>query len=435
MHMQKEETTGDHQEFDEMYRRTQAEIYKFIRYRVADKELAKDVLQETYYVAYKKWDILCEHSNPMGWLINTAKNKIRELNKSLKKIECEVDLDADEYTFTEDGYGKSELDLIITKGLTEEEKKDNESLIQELTKRLDWYIMKASDEEFDADEVQTLMKLLDNLKTEEDNVEDELPVEEALDDFWKHCEEREEEERLLLGTEEERDKSEPVAEKEEDKPREGKLHKVLWYFHRRRFAVVAAAVLVVMVLGGSWQVVANAKKHGGFFWWMDKNEEGTTMITAPEGVEDFVNFEVGKCYSIEEVPSEYSEYVKELLEIKTISDYSFDYAKIHKDQSDDTVSVLMKNDENNIRFQIKIYPQEILRVRETYPGYVFETEFEDEGIFFDVFSKEEISGENTYLMYFYYGREKYIVMGRNDKSVLQDIVVEYKNVVLNHHNK
>lgn len=37
MHMQKEETTGDHQEFDEMYRRTQAEIYKFIRYRVAEK--------------------------------------------------------------------------------------------------------------------------------------------------------------------------------------------------------------------------------------------------------------------------------------------------------------------------------------------------------------------------------------------------------------
>lgn len=89
-------------------------------------------------------------------------------------------------------------------------KQDNESLIQELTKRLDWYIMEASDEEFDADEVQTLMKLLDNLKTEEDNIEDELPVEEALDDFWKHCEEREEEERLLLGTEEEKDKSEPV---------------------------------------------------------------------------------------------------------------------------------------------------------------------------------------------------------------------------------
>lgn len=38
MHMQKEETTGDHQEFDEMYRRTQAEIYKFIRYRMSCKK-------------------------------------------------------------------------------------------------------------------------------------------------------------------------------------------------------------------------------------------------------------------------------------------------------------------------------------------------------------------------------------------------------------
>ena len=232
-------------------------------------------------------------------------------------------------------------------------KQDNESLIQELTKRLDWYIMEASDEEFDADEVQTLMKLLDNLKTEEDNVEDELPVEEALDDFWKHCEEREEEERLLLGTEEEKDKSEPVAEKEEDKPREGKLHKVLWYFHRRRFAVVAVAVLVVMVLGGSWQVVANAEKHGGFFWWMDKNEEGTTMITAPEGVD------------------------------------------INSDN-------------------------------------YFEKEFEDGGINFDVFSKEESSGEYTYIMYFYYGKEKYIVIGRNDEERIRDIVIAYKNVILSH---
>ena len=37
-------------------------------------------------------------------------------------------------------------------------KQDNESLIQELTKRLDWYIMKASDEEFDADEFQGILE-------------------------------------------------------------------------------------------------------------------------------------------------------------------------------------------------------------------------------------------------------------------------------------
>ena len=312
-------------------------------------------------------------------------------------------------------------------------KQDNESLIQELTKRLDWYIMEASDEEFDADEVQTLMKLLDNLKTEEDNVEDELPVEEALDDFWKHCEEREEEERLLLGTEEERDKSEPVAEKEEDKPREGKLHKVLWYFHRRRFAVAAAAVLVVMVLGGSWQVVANAEKHGGFFWWMDKNEEGTTMITAPEGVDiNSDNYVIGEYYNIKEIPENYSEYVEEIVEIEGNSTYLFNFAKITKNKYNDTVYVYMNNVDDTLRFEIRIYPEEIQRVREKYPGYTFEKEFEDGGINFDVFSKKESSGDYTYIMYFYYGKEKYIVIGRNDEDKIQNIVIAYKNVVLSH---
>ena len=315
-------------------------------------------------------------------------------------------------------------------------KQDNESLIQELTKRLDWYIMKASDEEFDADEVQTLMKLLDNLKTEEDNVEDELPVEEALDDFWKHCEEREEEERLLLGTEEEKDKSEPVAEKEEDKPREGKLHKVLWYFRRRRFAVVAAAVLVVMVLGGSWQVVANAEKHGGFFWWMDKNEEGTPMITAPEGVDnESYNYKIEKYYDIEKIPEEYKEYVEEVGEIERVSAYEIDNIKVMKSMYNDTVYVYMNNVNDALRFEIRIYPQEIQRVRETYPGYTFEKEFEDGGINFDIFSKEESSGEYTYIMYFYYGKEKYIVIGRSDEDRIQDIVIEYKNVILSHEGK
>ena len=102
--MQKEETTADHQEFDEMYRNTYAEIYKFIRYRVTDRELAKGVLQETFYIAYKKWDTVRELSNPTGWLINVAKNKIRELNKTLKKLECEVPLEADEYTVNEEGF-------------------------------------------------------------------------------------------------------------------------------------------------------------------------------------------------------------------------------------------------------------------------------------------------------------------------------------------
>ena len=317
-------------------------------------------------------------------------------------------------------------------------KQDNESLIQELTKRLDWYIMEASDEEFDADEVQTLMKLLDNLKTEEDNIEDELPVEEALDDFWKHCEEREEEERLLLGTEEERDKSEPVAEKEEDKPREGKLHKVLWYFHRRRFAVVAAAVLVVMVLGGSWQVVANAEKHGGFFWWMDKNEEGTTKITAPDllGGESEKSIEENY-YRIEDVPTAYVQYARIPFEISNLNENGYTLSRIEviKSYTADIINDYFEKEEEILSFEVMVYQQEIMRVRETYPGYVFCEEFKNDGINLEVFEKEEESGKKKYVIYFYYGNVKYAVIGVDNIEKFKKIAVEYLQAVMGNHSK
>jgi hypothetical protein len=46
-------------------------------------------------------------------------------------------------------------------------------------------------------------------------------------------------------------------------------------------------------------------------------------------------------------------------------------------------------------------------------------------------AEEELWGQNTYLMYFYYGEEKYVVTGRVEEKKLQDIVIEYKNTIVN----
>lgn len=314
-------------------------------------------------------------------------------------------------------------------------KQDNESLIQELTRRLDWYMMEASDEEFDAEQVQALMKLLDSLKSEEEEkIEEELPVEEAVSNFWKYREEREEEEKLLFGAEESRESDPTVCVEEKEEPKESKFHKVLWYFHRHRIVVVTAAVLVVIMLGGSLQAVVNAEKHGGFFWWMDKNEEGTTMITSPEGAEDSDNSSIEIYYSTVSMPEEYKEYAEEACEIQSIPNYSLDYIKVTRGKHKDTVYVFFKGSKETVKFEVRIYPQEILRVRETYPGFVFKEEFDDEGISVDVFSRKEKWGEDTYLMYFYYGKEKYIVIARLDEEKMHDLVVEYKNIVINHYN-
>lgn len=266
-------------------------------------------------------------------------------------------------------------------------KQDNESLIQEIQKRLDWYTMEASDEEFDADEVQNLLKLLDSLTPEEEK--DRLSSDEVVDNFWKYCAEREEEERILA---------------EADETEKKKEHKVLHYFQKHRAVAVAAAVLIVIMLGGSWQMAVNAEKHGGFFWWMDKNEEGTTMITSPEThVRDSIKKVKENYYSIENVPQIYKKYVDIPYEIMQLYEEQYTMSRIQivkADESDTIYEFFNKGQDEILHFEIKIYPRKILRVRETYPGYVFCEEFENDGINLEVFSKQEDNGNQSYIIYF-----------------------------------
>lgn len=299
-------------------------------------------------------------------------------------------------------------------------KQDNESLIQEIQKRLDWYTMEASDEEFDADEVQNLLKLLDGLTPEEEK--DRLSSDEVVDNFWKYCAEREEEERILA---------------EANAPEKKKEHKILHYFQKHRAVAVAAAVLIVIMLGGSWQMAVNAEKHGGFFWWMDKNEEGTTMITSPEThVRDSIKKVKENYYSIENVPQIYKKYVDSPYKIMQLYEeqYTMSRIQIVKADESDTVYEFYNNGQDEmLYFEIKIYPKEILRVRETYPGYVFCEEFENDGINLEVFSKQEDNGNQSYIVYFYYGNEKYAVAGTNDKKFLKEIAVKYQEAIVDNY--
>lgn len=299
-------------------------------------------------------------------------------------------------------------------------KQDNESLIQELKKRLDWYLMEASDEEFDADEVQNLMNLLDSLKADrDDGINEEFPVEEALSDFWKYCEEREEDERILATAEEE-ENIEKSSEKENEPEKKAKEHKVIGFFRRHKAgAVAAAAVLIVVLVGGSWQVVANAEKHGGFFWWMDKNEEGTTMITSPAGSNESENY-----YSLDDVPKDYREYAKILTELPTTQHYQLNMIKIVQRENSTVMYIFLQEDKNNVHFEIIMYPQEMLRIRDGYPEYIFSEEFEKDGIKYEAFEKEEQDGKINYIVYFYYRNVKYATVGTEDEKLVKEIAME-----------
>lgn len=314
-------------------------------------------------------------------------------------------------------------------------KQDNESLIQELTKRLDWYLLEASEEAFDAEEVQTLVKLLDSLKAEQgEKIAEELPAEEALSDFRKYCEQREEEEKILAETE----KAEQSSSEENDKKNAKKnekggqqKHKVLELIHRHKNGVVAAAVVLAMMIGGSWQVVANADKHGGFFWWMDKSEEGTTMITSPEGMDEFENDTAEYYYKIEDVPEEYREYVRIPLELHIMQEYELDMVKIAQRKNTIVIHERVKGEDGSkINFEMKAYSQEILRIRASYPGYNFIEEFEKDGIEYQVFEKIEADGKQRYIVCFYDSSEKYAIVGMEDANFIKEIATEYGKTVL-----
>ncbi len=47
----------------------------------------------------------------------------------------------------------------------------------------------------------------------------------------------------------------------------------------------------------------------------------------------------------------------------------------------------------SLKFEIRIYPHEILQVQETYPGFVFEKEFDDEGIALMFFQRKKFQGK------------------------------------------
>lgn len=186
-------------------------------------------------------------------------------------------------------------------------------------------------------------------------------------------------------------------------------------------------------------MAVNAEKHGGFFWWMDKNEEGTTLITAPEGGRlDSEKSIEENYYNIEDVPDPYVQYAKIPLEISHLagSEYNLSRIEVVKTDKADTIYDFFENEKEDILyFEVMVYQQEILRVRDNYPGFTFCEEFKNDDINLEVFEKEEDNGKKKYVIYFYYGNEKYAVIGVDNIEKFKEIAVEYLQAVISNYSK
>lgn len=100
--------------FDELMKKTYDKIYIFVGRGCKDREFVEDVVQETFYEAYRKAEILMEHPNQIGWLYNTAKNKRLKMWEKKKDLYLAYQEYAKEEVADRIEHGYEEIELAET---------------------------------------------------------------------------------------------------------------------------------------------------------------------------------------------------------------------------------------------------------------------------------------------------------------------------------
>ncbi len=75
---------NDEQFFNYLYTDSYLLLKKYVSGKINSND-AEDILQETYYQAYRNVNILKEHPNPVGWLMLTCKNILKKHTARKKK--------------------------------------------------------------------------------------------------------------------------------------------------------------------------------------------------------------------------------------------------------------------------------------------------------------------------------------------------------------
>ena len=81
---------------ESLYRMHFKKLFIYANAALRDPEQARDVVQDTFHEAVRRIDVVAEHENPGGWLMNVVKNKLKECERNRRRdIRHLLSLDAD----------------------------------------------------------------------------------------------------------------------------------------------------------------------------------------------------------------------------------------------------------------------------------------------------------------------------------------------------
>lgn len=74
-------------DFEDVYKSHYRNVYRYVRRMIRNNDAAvEDVVQEVFFIAYEKWDLLKDHPNVAGFLIVVARNRIRKWYDKQSKL-------------------------------------------------------------------------------------------------------------------------------------------------------------------------------------------------------------------------------------------------------------------------------------------------------------------------------------------------------------
>jgi len=67
---------------DKLFREMYNKMLSYAQYVLRDPSLSEEAIQDTFRIACAKINVICISKNPEGWLVNTLRNVIRNMQKS-----------------------------------------------------------------------------------------------------------------------------------------------------------------------------------------------------------------------------------------------------------------------------------------------------------------------------------------------------------------
>lgn len=110
----KELTPKQEEKFEKLYKEMYPVVLRYLKTVVQENDWVEDVVQETFWLAYNKFDELEEHLNIRGWLMKTAKYKLQNMQRKMREWEhMSIDENDMEFFSEERDYQLPEIESVL----------------------------------------------------------------------------------------------------------------------------------------------------------------------------------------------------------------------------------------------------------------------------------------------------------------------------------